>query len=270
MFILNRQDVEITSISHPNNKDKKIPILLYQDQTFRLLNMFGSDREKALLFWRDLVDNKDMTCILLEEPESSRFSVWGKFIFDKNLVKPNAQQNLAVKPAVQSASSQSASSQSVPAQPVSSQPVPTQPASSQPDANQTYFSQIDVSLVKACLLVLQTIYLEIEDLFGARQARLFKQDILIILLKGQFPQVDGMDKLEQLLGAKDLANISLPYWGDRQMQILLKELYQISKSHFGNTLFLNAARGAIEEMPPDELTKFQTWLSKTPHGQFWQ
>ncbi|NJL43215.1 MAG: hypothetical protein HC935_07555 [Pseudanabaena sp. SU_2_4] len=260
MFILNRRDVEITSISHPSNQDKKISILLYRDQTFRLMQIFGNDREQALLFWRDLVDNKGMNCILLEEPESSRFSVWGKFIFDKNLVKPIAQQNLAVRPAVQPASTL----------PNPNQPPSTQSASSQPDANKTYFRQIDISLVKACLLVLQTIYLEIEDLFGARQARLFKQDILTILLKGQFPQVDGMDKLEQLLSAKDLANIPLPYWDDRQMQILLKELYQISKSHFGNTLFLNAARGAIEEMPSDELTKFQTWLSKSPHGQFWQ
>jgi hypothetical protein len=258
MFILKRQDVEITSISHPSNKDQKISILLYQNQTFRLMSTFGDDREKALLFWRDLVDNKDMTCILLEEPESSRFSVWGKFIFDKNLVKPATQQNLVVKPVVQIASTQTNSKQT------GNQII------GQTDFEQTYSSPIDISLVKACLLILQTIYLEIEDLFGSRQVNLFKQDILKILLKGQFPQVDGMEKLERLLLAKDLASLRLPTWDDRQLQLLLQALYKISKSYFGNTLFLNATSNAIEELPPDELAKFQTWLSKTPSRNLWQ
>jgi hypothetical protein len=258
MFILKRQDVEITSISHPSNKDQKIAVLSYRDQTFRLMSMFGNDREQALLFWRDLVDNKDMTCILLEEPESSRFSVWGKFIFDKNQVKPAAQQNLEVKPVVQPSSTQTSSQQT------------GNQISAQPDSEQNYSRHIDLSLVKTCLLILQTIYLEIEDLFGSRQSNLFKQDILKILLKGQFPQVDGMDKLERLLLAKDLANLRMPTWDDRQIQILLQELYKISKSYFGNTLFLNAASNAIEELPPDELAKFRTWLSRTPSGKYWQ
>jgi hypothetical protein len=258
MFILKRQDVEITSISHPSNKDQKIAVLSYRDQTFRLMSMFGNDREQALLFWRDLVDNKDMTCILLEEPESNRFSVWGKFIFDKNLVKPATQQNLVVKPVVQPSSPQTSSKQ------IGNQ------MSAQPDSEQTDSRHIDIVLVKGCLLILQTIYLEIEDLFGSRQVNLFKQDILKILLKGQFPQIDGMDKLERLLLAKGLTNLRLPIWDDRQLQILLKALYTISKSYFGNTLFLNAASSAIEELPPDELAKFQTWLSKTPSGNLWQ
>jgi hypothetical protein len=76
--------------------------------------------------------------------------------------------------------------------------------------------------------------------------------------------------LERLLFAKDLANLRLPNWDDRQLQTLLQELYKISKSYFGNNLFLNATRNAIEELPPDELAKFQTWLSKFPGGGFWQ
>jgi hypothetical protein len=253
MFILTRQDVEITNISHPSNQDQKIPILLYRDQTFRLLRTFGNDRETASVFWRDLVDNKGKNCILLEEPESGRFSVWEKFIFDKNLVKPAASrnpENTAVIPPVQKSSAQ--------------------PNAPQLASEQTYSKHIDISIVKACLLILQTIYLEIEDLFGSRQASLFKQDVLKVLLKGQFPKVDGMDKLERLLLAKDLANIPIPTWNDLQMQILLKELYQISKSHFGNALFLNAVRDEIEELPANELTKFQTWLSKNANGNLWQ
>jgi hypothetical protein len=216
------------------------------------MRTFGNDREQALLFWRDLVDNKGKSCILLEEPESKRFSVWGKFVFDKNLVKP------AVKPVVPVGSTQINSVQT------------DQQIGSQTSSAQIYSIQIDISLVKACLLILQTIYLEIEDLFGARQVSLFKQDVLKILLMGHFPQVDGMEKLERFLFAKDLANLRLPNWDDRQLQTLLQELYKISKSYFGNNLFLNATRNAIEDLPPDELAKFQTWLSKSPSGKFWQ
>jgi hypothetical protein len=76
MFILKRQDVEISSFHHPS-KDQKIPILAYQGQTFRLLNVFSaSQEEEARALWRELTDHRGKACVLLEEPD--RFSVWGK------------------------------------------------------------------------------------------------------------------------------------------------------------------------------------------------
>jgi hypothetical protein len=76
MFILKRQDVEISSIQHPT-KDQQVPILHYQGQTFRLINVFKASQEiEARALWRDLTDNRGKACVLLEEPE--RFSVWGK------------------------------------------------------------------------------------------------------------------------------------------------------------------------------------------------
>jgi hypothetical protein len=76
MFILKREDVEISTFHHPS-KDQKIPILAYQGQTFRLLNVFSaSQEEEARALWRELTDNRGKACVLLEEPD--RFSVWGK------------------------------------------------------------------------------------------------------------------------------------------------------------------------------------------------
>ncbi|HIK54441.1 MAG TPA: hypothetical protein IGS37_04685 [Synechococcales cyanobacterium M55_K2018_004] len=76
MFILKRQDVEITSVQHPK-KEQQIPILHYQGQTFRLISVFNAaQEEEAKAFWRDLTDNRGKACVLLEEPE--RYSVWGK------------------------------------------------------------------------------------------------------------------------------------------------------------------------------------------------
>jgi hypothetical protein len=76
MFILKRQDVEISSIQHPK-RDQQVPILHYQGQTFRLISVFKANQEEeARALWRDLTDNRGKACVLLEEPE--RFSVWGK------------------------------------------------------------------------------------------------------------------------------------------------------------------------------------------------
>ncbi|AFY49688.1 hypothetical protein Nos7524_3915 [Nostoc sp. PCC 7524] len=81
MFILKRQDVEISSIQHPK-KDQQVPILHYQGQTFRLISVFkAGQEEEARALWRELTDNRGKACVLLEEPE--RFSVWGKIRLDQ-------------------------------------------------------------------------------------------------------------------------------------------------------------------------------------------
>ncbi|MFZ9736665.1 MAG: Npun_F0813 family protein [Prochlorotrichaceae cyanobacterium] len=80
MFILKRQDVDISSVQHPK-RDQKIPILNYQGQTFRLLSMFSaSQADEARSTWRDLTDNQGKACVLLEEPE--RYSIWGRVVLD--------------------------------------------------------------------------------------------------------------------------------------------------------------------------------------------
>ncbi|QLE54459.1 Npun_F0813 family protein [Nostoc sp. TCL26-01] len=81
MFILKRQDVEISSIQHPK-KDQQVPILNYQGQTFRLISVFkAGQEEEARSFWRELTDNRGKACVLLEETD--RFSVWGKVRLDQ-------------------------------------------------------------------------------------------------------------------------------------------------------------------------------------------
>jgi hypothetical protein len=82
MFILKRQDVEISTVQHPNKEDRQVPILYYQGQTFRLITVFkSSEEEEAKTFWKSLTDNRGKACILLEEPE--RYSIWGKVRLDQ-------------------------------------------------------------------------------------------------------------------------------------------------------------------------------------------
>ncbi len=86
MFLLTPEDVEITGIQHPK-RDKKIPILSYEDKTFRLLSVFGADQHaEAHAAWKDLTDNEGKLCVLLEE--SFRYSVWRQVRIDLGLLHP--------------------------------------------------------------------------------------------------------------------------------------------------------------------------------------
>ena len=86
MFLLTPEDVEITSIQHPK-QNKKIPILSYEDKTFRLLSVFGADQHaEAHAAWKDLTDNESKLCVLLEE--TFRYSVWRQVRIDVGLLHP--------------------------------------------------------------------------------------------------------------------------------------------------------------------------------------
>ncbi|MGA1475661.1 MAG: Npun_F0813 family protein [Prochlorothrix sp.] len=81
MFILRRQDVEVSKLQHPTTPEQTIFVLRYNGQVFQLLTTFEPERHAdALAFWRDINDNHNRPCILLEEPK--RYSVWGQMASD--------------------------------------------------------------------------------------------------------------------------------------------------------------------------------------------
>ncbi|PZO41132.1 MAG: hypothetical protein DCF19_10355 [Pseudanabaena frigida] len=218
MFILKRHDVEIVNVQNPQNKDQQIPILQYQGQTFRLLNMFGDNRDEALALWRDLTDNKGKACVLLEEPQ--RFSVWGR-------VKLDQIQTVA-----------------------------------------TESSSAGTHLVQGCLLILQAVYLEVEDLLGTRQAGSFKQDLLKFMQQGKFAQSESIKSLEGILSINPLNSVQIPNWDESKLQLLLGELHRLASSYFGNSSFVDSALEALNELP--ESVSVTAWLKKTPKGKLWQ
>ena len=218
MFILKRQDVEILNVQNPQNKDQQIPILQYQGQTFRLLNMFGDNRDEALALWRDLTDNKGKACVLLEEPQ--RFSVWGRVKLDQ-----------------------------------------IHTASGDTSSEGTHF-------VQGCLLILQSVYLELEDLLGTRQAGLFKQDLLRFMQKGKFAQSETLAELDGVLSINPLNSMQIPNWDESKLQLLLGEIHRLASSYFGNDGFVDSALESLNDLP--ESGSVSAWLKKTPKGKLWQ
>jgi hypothetical protein len=278
MFILNRQDVDIVNIPHPQKEGLQLPVLVYQRQTFGLLTMFGENREEALMYWRDLVDNKGKVCVLLEEPEIKRYSVWGKFSLGKDISINKPPEPLTAKQAVpeplapKQAAPEPLARKRIPPEPLVQKRVESIIPKLPEDIGKTaQIGGITVEhiVTKACLLILQAIYLEVNDIFGRNQGNLFKLDITKLLKKERFPQIDTIESLERLLCIQNLMDSPTPTWNDNHLQLFLNNLYKIAQSHFGSTAFLEASKNTIAELPPDTRKIFQTWLTKMPNGQIW-
>lgn len=223
MFILKRQDVEISSVQHPK-RDQQIPILAYQGQTFRLISVFNaSQEEEAKAFWRDLTDNQGKACVLLEEPE--RYSVWGKIRLEQLVAEgDNAAGGATLVP--------------------------------------TY--------IKACLLMLQAVYIDIEDLLGGRQAGLFQKDIAEVFKQWHFPQAESQDAIKYLLSMDPLNAAQIPPWQEHHLNTLLQELHRLGKAYFGNTTFVERAVDTLQDLSGSDRTQFQAWLNQSPPGKLWR
>jgi hypothetical protein len=223
MFILKRQDVEISSIQHPK-RDQQIPILAYQGQTFRLISVFNAAQEEdAKIFWRDLTDNQGKACVLLEEPD--RFSVWGKIRLDQVASEAEAAVGDAA-------------------------------------GNPAY--------IKGCLLMLQAVFIDIEDLLGNRQASLFQKDLSDVFKQWRFPQAESPDAVKYLLTMDPLNAVQVPSWQEHHLNTLLQELHRIGKSYFGNTSFAPRAIDALQDLTPVEKNQMTAWLSQSPLGKLWR
>jgi hypothetical protein len=224
MFILKRQDVEISSIPHPK-KDQQVPILKYQGQTFRLINVFqAAQEEEAKSFWRDLTDNRGKACVLLEEPD--RFSVWGKIHLDQ------------LKAEV-------------------SEPMPTK-------------GETSPAFVQAALLLLQAVYMDIEDMLGTRQLGVFHKEITAVFQQSRFPQTESPDAINQILRVDPLTSLQVPPWREQHLNALLQELHSLGKKHFGNASFTRRVMESLQDMPSHDRNQFLTWLKQSPMGSLWQ
>lgn len=221
MFILKRQDVEISSVQHPK-RDQQIPILTYQGQTFRLISVFNAGQEEdAKAFWRDLTDNQGKACVLLEEPE--RYSVWGKIRLEQLASDADGAAGGALSP--------------------------------------TY--------VKASLLMLQAVYIDVEDLLGGRQAGLFQKEIGEVFKQWRFPQADSPDAVKYLLTMDPLSAVQIPPWQEHHLNTLLQELHRLGKAYFGNTTFVERAIDTLQDLSSGDRSQFASWLNASPLGKLW-
>jgi hypothetical protein len=219
MFILKRQDVEISSIQHPK-REQPMPVLYYQGQTFRLISVFkASQEEEARALWRELTDNRGKACVLLEEPD--RFSVWGKIRLE------------------------------------------------QLDNDTGNHGKAGV-FTQGSLLLLQAVYMDIEDFLGAKQAALFAKDLTEILRQKQLPQAATPEAVKYLLKQDPLDAQSLPPWQENHVRTFLQELHKLGKTYFGNANFAHPVVDRLQDMAEGERSLFISWLNQSPMSKLWQ
>ncbi|BCL38150.1 Npun_F0813 family protein [Nostoc sp. MS1] len=219
MFILKRQDVEISSIQHPK-KDQQVPILHYQGQTFRLISVFkAGQEEEARALWRDLTDNRGKACVLLEEPD--RFSVWGKVRLDQL-------------------------------------------------GNDTGGHNKSGVFVQASILLLQSVYMDIEDFLGTKQAALFEKEIAEVMRKQQFPETSSIEAVKYWVATNPLEAAKLPAWKENHVSSFLQELYKLGKTYFGNANFAHQIADKLQDMPEGERSLFISWLNQSSLSKLWQ
>ena len=126
-----------------------------------------------------------------------------------------------------------------------------------------------VPLTQACILLLQAVYFDLEDLFGVRQAEKFGAELMKTLQPWNFPKLKGGQDFGKVIDADPLEG-GVPPWEEHHLITLLQEMYRIGKAYFGNDSFAEGIDELLEDMPQDEQKYFVNWLAQSPLGQMWR
>lgn len=210
MFLLTPEDIEITSVQHPK-RNKKVPILSYDDKTFRLLRVFSADQHaEAHASWRELTENEGKLCVLLEEP--FRYSIWQKVQIDLGLLQPIAP----------------------------------------------------IAYAKACVVMIQSLYGDAEQLLGSKQAKTFGMAIEANVA-GQMTAAGGLGGVLRL---DPLADV-MPQWEEDDLSALLLELHRLGTKFFGRSKFVGRTLAALDDLAPNDKAVFLNWLKISLLGNLW-
>lgn len=121
----------------------------------------------------------------------------------------------------------------------------------------------------ACLLLLQAVYIDIEDMLGGRQAKAFEKDIIQVFKNGSFPQTDSPKAVKELLTADPLNNLQIPPWQEAHLNKLLQDMHGLGHAYLGNNSF-TAATEVLEDMEAGDRAQFLAWLNQSNLGKLWE
>ena len=123
-------------------------------------------------------------------------------------------------------------------------------------------------LTQACLILMQAVYFDIEDLLGNRQASAFQKDIAQVLQKWKFPQVDSPKAVKKLLDMDPLEE-KIPAWEEHHITTLLQEVFTLGKKYFGNDSFAAGVLDALDDLQQGDRKQFIDWMNQYPLGKLW-
>jgi hypothetical protein len=107
----------------------------------------------------------------------------------------------------------------------------------------------ELSLAQVCLLIIQTIADDIEDLMGASQKRAFQEDMTKVFKQCLLPGANTPESINYLLTIDPLATTKLPIWEQKNMEMVFSRLARVGKKYFGNTTFVERTIDVLKELP---------------------
>jgi hypothetical protein len=218
LLVLERSDVDLYRV--PDSKTGRLVMILsYQDRTFRLISQFNSrQKERAKNLAESLIESRRQRCIILEQ--GPIYSVWLEIPGEESVAAQGASQGV-----------------------VSQQELSTP-------------TTINLSQTQACLLIIQTIAEDIEDLMGTSQKRAFQEDLTKIFKQCLLPGAETSQSINPLLTINPLTTTKLPIWGQKEIDLLFPRLGQLGKKYFSSTTFVERTVDILQNLPVYNNPKF--------------
>lgn len=117
---------------------------------------------------------------------------------------------------------------------------------------------------KACVLMVQALYGDVEQLLGSKQAKTFGT----ALASNAAPQIQGAGGLGNLLRLNPLTEV-LPSWEEQELNALLLELHSLGSKFFGRAKFTERTLQSLDDLTPDDKGIFLQWLRVSSLNKLW-
>ncbi len=121
-----------------------------------------------------------------------------------------------------------------------------------------------VAYAKACVLLAQSLYRDVEQLLGAQQAKKFGAALEISLTR----QLSSMGGLGWLLWVNPLSE-KLPQWAEDDLSALLLHLHRLGAQFFGRNRFVSRTLLALDALPEDDKAMFLCWVRLSLLSHLW-
>ncbi|MBE9063966.1 Npun_F0813 family protein [cf. Phormidesmis sp. LEGE 11477] len=123
---------------------------------------------------------------------------------------------------------------------------------------------LPTAYARSCLLLVQALYGDVEQLLGSKQAKAFGA----AFLQNASVPIQKAGGLGGLLRLNPLIE-ELPDWGEEELCTLLLELHRLGTEFFGRSHFAPRTLSALDILPGDEKTIFLNWLQQSLLGKLW-
>ncbi|MEL6940025.1 MAG: Npun_F0813 family protein [Cyanobacteria bacterium J06598_1] len=121
-----------------------------------------------------------------------------------------------------------------------------------------------VSHSKACVLIIQSLYGDVEQLLGAKQAKKFGATLAMDAQK----QVNDAGGFGVLLRMNPLVEVP-PRWEEDDLSALMLALHRLGSQFFGRSKFVARTLGALNVLPGSDRDAFINWIKMSLLADMW-